>query len=478
MSDQWVQRAAGVRQIDRELIDGVGIPSAVLMEHAGGGVAREIQAWAAREGLGAPETLVLCGPGNNGGDGYVVARHLAIAGWSVTCVPVLPAGTAECQLFYRVCQGLGLVPEDAQRRFIAALNLSRSGVSRPTLVIDAVLGSGQRAPTPAVDWAAFEGAHIVALDVATGVDADTGALLGEAPPRIDHVVTIGRPKPFLFCGPWLQRWTGSWQCVDIGFDQPAPRGRPDALLCGGDWAARPSVLVNKWARGHVAVLAGSAGMTGAASLCCRAALRAGAGMVTLFGLPPASLPPEVLTAQGPLDPARFQAIVVGPGLGRAQDHEVRRLWSESTIPMVLDADALRVTGLGPPGGLRLLTPHAGEAAAWLGADWRVLEADRFGTIARLRQDRVAAIYKGPCTLVTGDPPTVFEGRCPALGTAGSGDVLAGICGALLAAAGPQDLAELERVARQAVTLHLAAGRASAVGALASEIADAVPRARA
>ncbi len=460
-ADCWVQRADGVRATDRELIDGIGIPEAVLMEHAGHAVAEAIRTWAGQSGLAAPDTLVVCGGGNNGGDGYVLARHLALAGWKVRCLPALPPQSPACRTFHAVCDKLGLV----------------GTLDEPALVVDAVFGTGQRPGTPDFGWSRWSGARVVAVDLPTGVDADTGQLLGVAPPTVDLVVTIGRAKPFLFTGDWLPRWTGAWTCVDIGFDLGGVRGEPCAKLCAAEPVPSLAASANKWDRGHVAVVAGAAGTIGAAVMCCRAALRAGAGLVTLHGggLSFPGLPPEVMLADGRVELDRYDAVVVGPGLGRSRDAEVRRLWTECPAPMVVDADGLRAGPLGEPVGLRLVTPHAGEAAAWLGADRAELEADRFHTARRLRGERTAAILKGACPIVTGEVPTVFEGRCVALGTAGSGDVLAGICGALVAGQRPHSLADMETVARMAVTLHLAAGRRLAVGALASEIADAVRR---
>lgn len=475
----WVQRGAGVRAVDAELITGVGIPSAVLMEQAGAGVAAAVRRWANRgsatnpSGQSPPSTLVLCGPGNNGGDGYVVARYLAQAGWRVRALPVEEPKSSECLTFQTICEKLGLI----------------GGVTDPELVVDAVYGSGQRAITPDFGWEKYaacrpagtalargRGPALVALDVPTGVDTDTGMFLGPAPRSVDHVITIGRAKPFLFTGEWLTRWSGSWDCVDIGFGE---RGTPDARLCLELPMAPFAPGLNKWDRGHVAVVAGASGTAGAAVLTCRAALRAGAGLVTLFPAVGAlldGLPSEVMVSPTPTigDPSLFSCVVVGPGLGRGRDEEVRRLWS-SPVTMVVDADALRVPELGQPGGLRLLTPHAGEAADWLGQDWRALEADRFASVQRLRGPRVAAIYKGACPLVTGPVPTVHEGRCPTLGTAGSGDVLAGICGALVARLRPDSLLTLEHAANMAVAAQLSAGRSLRPGALASEIADALPR---
>lgn len=451
-----VQRAAGVRAVDRELIDGVGIPEVVLMDEAGRGVADAVIAALPA----ARSALVLCGPGNNGGDGYVVARHLARAGWTVRALAVAPPASPGCRVFHDTCVRLGLI----------------GVLDAPDVVIDAVYGNGQRPGAADPGWSRWPAATLVALDVPTGVDTDTGAVIGAVPPRVDRVVTIGRPKPFLFGGAWCASWTGAWDLVDIGY---ADRGQPDAWLCACEPAPLLPPTANKWDRGHVGVLAGAPETAGAAVLVCRAALRGGAGLVTLHATPEllprlAALPAEVMVSLAPCPSDRYDALVVGPGLGRSRDVDARRLWAESAAPAVFDADGLRLGALGEPAGPRVLTPHAGEAAAWLGEDWRHIEADRLGAVQRLRGPGVAAVLKGACPLVSGPVPTVFEGRCPALGTAGSGDVLAGLVGALLARVRPGDGAGAERVARMAVSAHLAAGRGAAVGVTAGELADRLP----
>jgi NAD(P)H-hydrate repair Nnr-like enzyme with NAD(P)H-hydrate dehydratase domain len=177
--------------------------------------------------------------------------------------------------------------------------------------------------------------------------------------------------------------------------------------------------------------------------------------------------------------------VVGPGLGRAADEEVRRLWREFAGPAVFDADGLRALDGTPSPFPRILTPHAGEAAALIGAmegplpAWRDLEADRLATTRRLAA-LGSVIYKGACPVVSGSPLAVLDGRVPALGTGGSGDVLAGLCGALLANArgAGSDRDHTDSVALAAAWLHLEAGRRLPVGASASEIARAVATVRA
>ncbi len=448
-----VSRAAAIRALDAALIGEVGIPSAVLMEHAGHLVAAEIL-----RRYGAVATTVLCGPGNNGGDGYVIARHLALAGARVVAVAVFPPTSAECRLHHGIADRLGLVGPP---------------LAEPQLLVDALFGTGQRAPlilppTPCLD-AVGRGVPLVAVDVPTGIDADTGARVGEFPePTL--TVTIGRLKPALFAPP------RPWVLVDIGLEW---RGTaPEAVLVDAVSAWPVPRSANKWDRGHVAVWAGSPEKAGAAVLACRGALRGGAGLVTLLIAKEAwsrlaALPPEVMVAEpGPF--AGADAWVVGPGLGRGHDAALRRLWAEDPRPAVFDADAIRALDGTPSAHPRLLTPHAGEAAHLLGRDWRTLEGDRLATAAALRAVG-PAIYKGASPIVTGAPLAILAGGHPQAGTGGSGDVLAGLCGALLARGRPGNGDAVEALAVRAAFLHLrAAAMAGPVGITAGEIADAIP----
>lgn len=446
-----ISRAAVIRALDRRLIEDIGVPSPVLMEHAGHLVTDAILArWPA-----PGRVAVLCGPGNNGGDGYVIARHLAVRGVSVTAVAVFPPGTPEAQVHARVCERLGLV----------------GPWSGADLVVDAIFGTGQRAGPATLP--AFTGIPVVAVDVPTGIDADTGARVAEFP-AADLVVTIGRLKPFLFASPV------PYALADIGLERVATDA-PEAVRVDAVRLRPFSPADNKWDRGHVGVVAGSEELAGAGALAALGALRGGAGLVTLF-VPRAAwgrlatLPPEIMVRERG-DYSACDALVVGPGLGRSADGEARRIWREVAVPCVFDADGVRALDGAPSEHPRLLTPHAGEASSLLGAPWRELEGDRLQTARRLRAI-APAIYKGACPIVTGEPLRVFDGGLPQLGTGGSGDVLAGLCGALLARERPTDREGVEAVAVQAVWLHLRAGAlAGPVGVGARDIADAIPRAR-
>jgi NAD(P)H-hydrate epimerase len=458
-----ISRAATIRALDRWLIDDVGIPSPVLMEHAGHLVTDVLLARFPH----VRRVVVLCGPGNNGGDGYVVARHLAVRGIDVVAIPVLPAHAPDAQVHARIAERLGLVGP-----IPAAWGAT-------DLFVDAIFGTGQRAPVVLPALPALT-SPLLALDVPTGIDADTGARVGDFP-RPDHVVTVGRLKPFLFTDPV------PWDLVDIGQElRPAGAARPvgivdEAVLVDSVPPTPFAPGDNKWARGHVGVYAGSPELAGAGALAARGALRGGAGLVTLLVPREAwsrlgSLPPEIMVRERE-QLERYDALVIGPGLGRSSDAEVRRLWAEHPAPCVFDADALTALDGTPSPHPRLLTPHAGEAGRLLGTPWRDLEADRLATATRLGAI-APSIYKGACPIVTGAPLKVLFGGLPQLATGGSGDVLAGLCGALLARLRPATRAAVEAVALEAAWLHLRAGAlAGPVGIGAADIADALPRAR-
>jgi hydroxyethylthiazole kinase-like uncharacterized protein yjeF len=325
------------------------------------------------------------------------------------------------------------------------------------------------------------------------VDADTGERVGVFPAPT-WTLTIGRHKPFVLVGgapvslvPIGLDAGAAWACAH---DPGSPAGQPPEAWIPDEvtrFAGFPPVAsrANKWDRGHVAVLAGSPEKAGAGVLAAIGALRGGAGLVTLC-TPRAcwtrlgALPPEVMLAE-PGEHTLGDVVVAGPGLGRGLDAELRRAWAEDPRPWIFDADALRALDGSPSPHPRLLTPHAGEAAALLGQPWRALERDRLATARALRAI-APAVYKGAWPLVTGEAIQAVPGELPQLGAGGSGDVFAGLCGALLARAGrtgPLSRERVEGVALAAVALQLdAARRAGPPGITPSEIAAALPAAAA
>lgn len=446
-----VSTAAQVRALDERTIRDLGVPGPVLMENAGRLAVRVLldrHGPEARRGV-----RVLCGRGNNGGDGWVMARHLALAGVPVQVASLEGRMSDDCALNRAICERMGI---PVQQDWRAEDDLGRGPAG---LLVDALLGTGLSSSLRGVvaDWvqrANASGLPILAVDLPTGLHADTGAPLGTAI-RASTTVTFGRLKAGLLLEPGPDR-CGHVVVADIGLDAagalrpelvPQPASDIGARLLIPEPADIAAALPerapggHKGSHGHLAVVAGSGEMAGAAVLTCNAAIRAGAGLVTLF-LPRAAwarcaqLRPEVMLAdiQG-LEQARFTALAVGPGVGgdAAVVERCRRLWREAAVPAVFDADGLNalVGSFEPSAWPRLITPHPGEAGRLLGRSAAEVQADRLGALEALAVVS-PCLLKGRNTLVSGAPPTVNLTGGPALATAGAGDVLTGLVGALLA----------------------------------------------
>lgn len=471
------------------------VPSIVLMERAGLDTARAALARFGDRG----DALVLVGPGNNGGDGMVVARHLREAGWRVRVAA--PGGeaprTPDAAAMTAVASTLGIRVEP----FDASL-------PAPDLVVDALLGTGARgAPRgplgDAVAWAARVGAPAVACDIPSGVDADTGEVAGAAV-RAALTVTYHGDKVGLRVRPGRDH-AGEVVVVDIGIPSDV-RSAPAAWRAGEDVLGglpRKGAGQEKYGAGAVLVVAGAAGLTGAAVLCASATLRAGAGLTVLVTA--ASAQPVVAAhlvevmvmpaaeADGALAPpaieairaqaARVGALALGPGLGRSRETTalVRTILDETALPVLVDADGLWHLGT-EPRWLRdrpaptVLTPHAGEAARLLGRERAEVEAHRLAASADLVDATGATVLlKGPDTIVRspGACPVVNATGTAALATAGSGDVLSGVVAALLA----RGLEPL-RAAALGAALHGRAGRLAGHGdgTVAGDVVAALPEA--
>ncbi len=439
----------------------LGVPGSVLMAHAGRAVARAVRAR-----LRPCRTLVLCGPGNNGGDGYVAARLLAEEGWPVAVAALAPpqAGSDAAEAA-RGWHG-SIVP-------FAAVEAARAA-----LVIDAVFGAGLSRDISADVADTLRAARqLVAVDVPSGVDGATGAVRGYAP-QAALTVTFFRLKPghLLLPGSTL---CGELLLADIGM----PAGvMPDVrtfLNAPTLWQVpTPSPEGHKYSRGHVTVL-GGATMTGAARLAADAARRAGAGMVTIAAQGNAPVyragSPGLIVSEAPLpellaDPRRH-VWVCGPGLGVDAAKTALPVLLAGGRSVVVDADALTACAGNPDvlRGAAVLTPHAGEFA-------RV-----FGSIGddRLAAARTAAARTGAVVLLKGSDTIIAapDGRAainasapPWLATAGAGDVLAGIIAGLLAQGMP-----CWEAAAAAAFLHGRAADAAGIGMIAEDLLVTLPR---
>lgn len=490
---------AQMRAYDAHAIEERKIPGIVLMENAGRGAA-EIVA----ERVGAGPVVVVAGPGNNGGDGFVIARHLAAAGVTVEVFLMGPAekvsGDAKTNLeaWQRLGGALTVLDDD--------LSALEEALARASWAVDALFGTGLSRPLEgrwanAVSLLNAAGCPIAAVDIPSGVHGDHGGVLGVAV-QADLTVTFAHLKSGLVQGDGR---VGELHTVGLGFpDHGTLRkvGWTAAAITPGEVAAtlgRRAVDTHKYRAGSVLVIAGSEGKTGAALLTARGALRAGAGLATIATWPEAvaSLEQRVVEVMTtPLDPndlegtlnaalERRRAVAIGPGLGT--DERARELVERVALgwegPVVLDADAIscfagRVEALGEAKGPRVLTPHAGELARLTGTTSAAVEADRFGA-ARRAADATGAtvVLKGHRSVVaapSGELSVCMAGH-PVLATAGSGDVLTGIVAALLAGA-----PSAEEAARAAVYLHARAGErwhqrtGADRGLLAREIAEGLP----
>ncbi|MCC3773450.1 NAD(P)H-hydrate dehydratase [Streptomyces sp. UNOB3_S3] len=426
-----------VRAAERALM--AELPEGALMQRAAAGLAAACADLLGRRVYGARVAL-LVGSGDNGGDALYAGARLARRGAGVTAVLLSPdrAHTG----------GLRALRNAGGRAVTAGEGEGVRAVRRADLVVDGIVGIGGKGALrePAQELvAAAEGALIVAVDLPSGVDAGTGEVPGAAV-RADATVTFGTYKPGLLIDP-AREHAGALRLVDIGLGPWLP-SEPDAeALQHADVAGLlplPEAESDKYRRGVVGIVAGSARYPGAAVLAVAGALSGGAGAVRYVG--PAAdaviarFPETLVTAGPPGKAGRVQAWVIGPGLGDGA--EARQALVDvlsSDVPVLVDADGLRLLD---PQAVRarraatLLTPHAGEAAALLGLSREEVEASRLSSVRALA-DRfgVTALLKGSTTLVADGARAVRVNPTgtPWLATAGSGDVLSGLTGSLLAA---------------------------------------------
>jgi ADP-dependent NAD(P)H-hydrate dehydratase / NAD(P)H-hydrate epimerase len=412
-----------------------------LMQRAGAAVAEELM----RRFPDARRIALHAGGGANGGDGRIAVEILRT-------------------------QGRELVDE------------------RPDVVIDALLGTGLKgAPreetAQVVEQINAGGVPVVAVDIPSGVNASTGEVAGAAV-RADVTVTMHGPKVGVAVAPGRFH-AGDVAVADIGLEPAETEHR----LVGPEILAevpRRSAGDNKYTAGHVLVIGGSRGMTGAPALAARAALRADAGYVTIAA-PAESLPVlETLVLEAvkrPLEQAfeaagKAGALAVGPGLGREEESKalVRRLLAEVDLPVVVDADALFELEPGEWPAPRVLTPHEGELGRLLDRESEEIAAHRLASVqeAAERFDSVV-VLKGEDSLVAapGRGVLVCALGLPSLATAGTGDVLTGITAAFLAKGLEPQLAAAAACAAQQVASHEAAQR---YGLVASDVVEALPRA--
>jgi NAD(P)H-hydrate epimerase len=482
--------AAQMREVDRRTIQ-MGIPGLILMENAGSRVVEFLaEAFAP---LAEHRIVILCGKGNNGGDGLVIARQL----WSrirPRALDVVLAGAAE--------EFRGEAAENLRMLEVCGCPVAfeiTPQMRAASIVIDALLGTGLKGPATGrmLEFiheinSGFLQAKVVAVDIPSGLDSDSETSAGESV-RAHHTVTFTAPKVGQVLGPNSSQ-VGRLHVAPIG-SPPELFERDDSIflsLVEPDWLKplfRPRVAwAHKGDFGHVLVIGGSRGKTGAAAMAGMAALRSGAGLVTVASAESAiaviashcaELMSEPLpeTEAGSISPRSFDygrlaalaetkdVLAVGPGMGTHPETValVRRVVEEFRRPMVIDADglnALTSTSFRGGGALRILTPHPGEMARLSGRSAAEVQADRVGVARGFAIERqVVVVLKGYRTLIAFPDGRVWVNPTgtPALASGGTGDILTGMIAGLLA----QFPAQPEVAVAAGVYLHGLAGELGA-----------------
>jgi NAD(P)H-hydrate epimerase len=480
-----VYSASQIRELDRRATERHGIASYELMCRAGAAALDLLR----REWPSARRAVVVCGAGNNAGDGLVVARLAHGQGLAARVLALVPPERLKgaARQAFDDCSAAGVAIETFSED-------GRLEVSPHDVLVDALLGIGLDRPLDAKFAAAVKAlnaskAPILALDIPSGLHADSGLPLGDAV-RAAVTITFVGLKQGLYLGSACD-YTGRVELADLGLPSSAATdlAPPLARLAMDDieraLPRRPR-SAHKGTSGRLLLLGGGPGMPGAIRLAAEAALRTGAGLVyvaahrdsvsaVVAGRPETIA--HAVTTVGDLDELRglADAAVVGPGLGRSS--WARSLWQrivDSDLPLIVDADALNLLAEAPVArGRWVLTPHPGEAARLLGVTASDVQRDRLNAVRALakRYDAIA-VLKGAGTLVaaSGDdgPVRVCDRGNPGMATAGMGDVLAGVLGGLLV-----QTRDLVSSVRAGVLLHALAGDAAAAdgerGTMASDL---------
>ncbi len=508
-----VVTAAEMRQIDKNTIEGIGIPGIVLMETAGSEIVRAIE----QHYPTAQRVGVFVGKGNNGGDGLVIARQLAHAGREVNVFLVSPAEsfTGEARTNLDIAKNLELQIEEILTDAVFFDTL------RCDLLVDAIFGTGLRGAVRESVANIINAINdlpipILAVDLPSGLDADSGTPLGTCV-QADRTITIGLPKRGLLVHPGVE-FAGKIEVVDIGF----PQQIIDAQNIKVNWTTEKDAAAwipvrspasYKGSYGRVLVVAGSTGMTGAAALASEAAFRVGAGLVTLTI--PKSLNPilevklsEVMTLPLPETEAGSLAesststileyakktksvLAIGPGLSQHPQTVklVHQLVKENKeqglgLRMVIDADGLNALAQATDlisllGTETVLTPHPGEMARLTNIPISTLESNRIGTAEEFaNQYGVTLVLKGAPTVTSNPSGEIWINSTgnPGMATAGMGDVLTGIIAGLMAQNMSSETAAVLGVYLHGLAGDIAAEKLGMHGLIAGDVLQAVPQA--
>lgn len=504
-----------MQELDRFVINFLGIPAEVLMERAGFGVAEKILSSFSPERY--KRILIICGPGNNGGDGMVCARYLWDKDYEVKVILLCQKEKykGEALINLKILEKLNLSLEEIEN-ISTFRNLLH--FYSPDILVDAIFGTGLKRIVEGyfkevIDeiniYREKKGAKVVAIDIPSGICADNGQILGTAV-RADLTVTFELPKVGHFFYPGKEH-IGRLEIISIGFPKKVIEEKgPKREYLDLSWAKKifkPRMgYTHKGTFGHVFVLAGSKGKSGAGILCALGALKGGAGLVTLGSTKNlqkiySSIIPEILTAgfeeneRGEisyknlveiLETAKNKSLlVIGPGLGLSE--EIKKLFfdliSQLEIPLVIDADAITHLSENPLilknyKATKVLTPHPGEAVRLLKVSKDEIMKDRLGYAKKLSEmtDSIV-VLKGPHSIVYSS-----DGRCgissidePGLSQGGQGDILSGLIGAFIAQGYDPFVGTCF-----AVYLHGEAGRylsknLGPFGYTATEVAETIPK---
>jgi NAD(P)H-hydrate epimerase len=499
-----------MQSLDRRATSDFKIPSLLLMERAARGLADRIET--ARVSVRDKRILILAGCGNNGGDGLAAARHLEMRGAKVTVyllsVPEQVRG--DTRIFLDIWTQDGGELHAMHNAGPAKWRGLREALGRCDLIVDALLGTGLTRPVTGdyaraitlIREARQSERWVISVDIPSGISADTGEAMGTAVVA-DETVAMALPKRGHFTGAGLEH-CGALSVVDLGFPPAliAQAGIPVDLMTRTDFEdllPPRSKGAHKGNFGHLLVIAGSAGKGGAAQMAALAALRSGAGLVTCAM--PQSLsgrfPMEIMTlplpeteagALSPLSEKEIfqavegkQALAVGPGLSLHPQQLVRNIIAQTTMPMVIDADAIHAVAKDPSvlkrKGPVILTPHPKEMGSLLGRETASVQKDRFAAASDFAQKwGVYVVLKGAHTLIAAPDGRIRINSTgnPGMATAGTGDLLTGMMGAFLA----QGIPPLE-AASGAVYLHGLAGDMAKqargeVGLIASDLLENIP----
>jgi len=503
--------AEEMRRLDRRAISDLGIPGATLMENAGRGAAEAIVA--ALPALGAPrrgaKVTIVCGKGGNGGDGFVVARWLKRHGARPTVLLVPPAEevTGDAGRKLEEMRRAGIRP-----RSFADDRVTSDLLARSHLVVDALLGTGSRgapegAVARAIELINASRRPVAALDIPSGLSADTGAHAG-AVVNAAMTVTFAGLKRGLVTSPGYEL-AGRVTVASIGVpDHEVARGVTTFLLERGDVAPlfpRRQRAGHKGTYGHLLLVAGSLGKTGAAALGAMAALRTGVGLVTV-GTPVSQQPVvaglvlEAMTTPLPETSAHTiartardaivelagsrDALAIGPGLGLEEEtaQVVAGLARELRQPMAIDADGLTALAghldvLREAPAARCLTPHPGEMARMLGSRVDEVQRDRIETTREFAtRHRVHIVLKGARSVIGVPDGRVFVNPTgnPGMASGGTGDVLTGMLGACLARGMEASAAMIASVYLHGSAGDVAAERVGEESLVARDVIEALP----